>query len=283
MKASRFSDVVVGHGEGPVWWPADGLRLCDGYAGRIVSLDADGAVTGAVRIGSFAGAFRPRVGGGLVAGARRSFVLVDPDGTVHDLGDLWPAPEQGGPDVRLNDGGTDPQGRFLIGSMPAAAETGAVYRLAPDGGVDVVLQGVSCSNGLGYSPDGTRCYYIDTPTHRVDVFDVDAAGDWHDRRPLVHLGDATPDGLTVDAQGHLWVADFGGGQVRCLDARTGETLEVVEVDGAAQTTACTFGGTDLDELYITTSDENGTGGPLAGSVFVVRPGVTGLLPTCYEG
>ncbi|MGI8457820.1 MAG: SMP-30/gluconolactonase/LRE family protein [Propionibacteriaceae bacterium] len=282
MRADRFSDVVVGHGEGPVWWPADGLRICDGYAGRIVGLDADGGVVGALTVGSFVGAFRPRVGGGTVAAAKRSFVLVDTDGTVGDLGEIWADPS-----VRMNDGGTDPQGRFYAGSMPEQPGTGSLYRLTPRPHdaprLDVVLEGVSCSNGLAFSPDGHRCYYIDTPTHRVDVFDVDPAGDWHDRRPLAHLGDANPDGMTVDTQGHLWVALFGGGQVICLDPGSGTTLEVIEVEGAAQTTACTFGGPDLDQLFITTSDENGTGGPVAGSVFVARPGVTGILPVPFAG
>lgn len=282
MQAERFSDVVVGHGEGPVWWPADGLRICDGYAGRVVGLDADGRVSGAVTVGSFAGAFRPRVAGGIVAAAERSFVLVGADGTLSDLGELWSDPT-----VRMNDGATDPHGRFFAGSVPAEPGTGALYRLTaePAGAprVDVVLEGVSVSNGLAFSPDGTRCYYIDTPTHRVDVFDVDATGDWHDRRPLARLGEENPDGMTVDAQGQLWVALFGGGRVLCLDPTSGTTLEVIEVEGASQTTACTFGGPDLDQLFITTSTENGSGGPLAGSVYVARPGVTGLLPPPYAG
>ena len=278
MRATRFSDVVAGHGEGPVWWPADGLRIVDGYRGRVVSLDADGTVTGSVTVGSFIGAFRPRVGGGIVAAALRSFVLVDLDGTVRDLGELWR--DDG---VRMNDGSTDPDGTFLCGSMQEGDPNGgaSLYRLGTDLSVSIALTGVSVSNGLVWSPDGRRVYYNDTPTHRVDVFDVAEDGSWHDRRTAADLGEEHPDGMTIDTDGRLWVALWGGGQVRCLDPETGRTLEVVEVEGPTQTSACTFGGPDLDQLFITTSDQGGSGGPLAGSVFVVEPGARGLLTTPF--
>jgi sugar lactone lactonase YvrE len=278
MRATRFSDVVVGHGEGPVWWPEEGLRITDAYRGRIVSLGADGTVTGSVTVGSFVGAFRPRVGGGVVAAALRSFVLADPDGTTRDLGELW-----GGDELRMNDGSTDPDGSFLCGSMQTGDPSGgaSLLRLSTDGEVSTVLTGVSVSNGLVWSGDGRQVYYNDTPTHRVDVFDVAEDGSWHDRRPVADLGEDFPDGMTIDVDGRLWVAIWGGGQVRCLDPVTGRTLEVVEVDGPTQTSACTFGGPDLDQLFITTSDEGGSGGPLAGSVFVAQPGVRGLLPVPY--
>ena len=278
MRAERFTDVVVGHGEGPVWWPGEGLRITDAYRGRVVSLAADGTVAGSVTVGSFVGAFRPRVGGGLVAAALRSFVLVDPDGTTRDLGELWSTDE-----LRMNDGSTDPDGSFLCGSMQNGDPTGgaSLLRLGTDGQVSTVLSGVSVSNGLVWSPDRSRVYYNDTPTHHVDVFDVAADGSWHDRRTVADLGEESPDGMTVDVDGRLWVALFGGGQVRCLDPETGALLEVVEVDGPTQTSACTFGGPDLDQLFITTSDEGGSGGPHAGSVYVAQPGTRGLLPVPY--
>lgn len=280
MRASRFSDVIVGHGEGPVWWPAEGLRITDAYRGDVVSVDAGGRVSGRTHVGSFVGAFRPRVEGGLVAGALRSLVLVGAEGDAEDLGPLWSAEN-----LRLNDGATDPQGRFYCGSMQTDDGSGdaSLYRLDADRTVSTVITSVTVSNGLGWSPDGSRVYYVDTPTHRVDVLDVDAGGGWQQRRRLADLGEDSPDGLTVDADGRLWVAVWGSGEVRCLDADTGAVLEVVEVAGASQTSACTFGGPDLDQLFITTSDEGGQGGPLAGSLFVVEPGVRGLLPVPFAG
>ena len=280
MRATRFSDVVAGHGEGPVWWPADGLRITDAYRGRVLTLDADGRVAASQTVGSFVGAFRPRAGGGLVAAALRSFVLVDADGTTTDLGELWSTDE-----LRMNDGSTAPDGSFLCGSMQNGDPTGgaSLLRLGPDHSVSTVLTGVSVSNGLVWSADGRRVYYNDTPTHHVDVFDVAADGTWHDRRTVADLGEDSPDGMTIDTEGRLWVAVWGGGQVRCLDPDTGAVLEVVEVEGSTQTSACTFGGPDLDQLYITTSDEGGSGGPLAGSVFVAETGARGTLPLPYLG
>ena len=277
-RATRFSDVVAGHGEGPVWWPGEGLRITDAYQGQVVSLAADGTVARRTDVGSFVGAFRPRTGGGIVAAALRSFVLVDADGTIHDLGELWP--DEG---RRMNDGATAPDGAFLCGSMQNGDPSGgaALYRLGVDGAVSTVLTGVSVSNGLVWSPDGSRVYYNDTPTSHVDVFDVAADGSWHDRRTVADLGEDSPDGMTVDTEGRLWVAVWGGGQVRCLDPDTGAVLEVVEVEGPTQTSACTFGGDDLDQLFITTSDEGGSGGPHAGSVYVADVGARGLLPVPY--
>lgn len=280
MRATRFSDVVAGHGEGPVWWPGEGLRITDAYRGRVLTLDDDGAVSGSVQVGAFVGAFRPRADGGMVAAARRSFVLVDPDGTRTDLGELWD-----GDALRMNDGSATPDGSFLCGTMQTGEPTGgaSLLRLAPDRSLSTVLTGVSVSNGIAWSQDGRQVYYIDTPTHRVDVFDVAPDGTWHERRPVADLGAALPDGMAIDSDGRLWVAVWGGGQVRCLDPDTGKVLEVVEVDGPTQTSACAFGGPDLDRLYITTSDEGGTGGPLAGSVFVADVGARGRLPLPYLG
>ncbi|GAA2107427.1 SMP-30/gluconolactonase/LRE family protein [Microlunatus panaciterrae] len=281
MRASQFSDILVGHGEGPVWWPEDGLRICDGFAGRIVSIDENGREAGSIHVGSFVGAFRPRVGGGLVAAAERSFVLVDPGGSRRDLGELWS--DTG---IRMNDGGCDPQGRFYCGSMPSAGDrpVGVLYRLDTDGRVTPVLEDLSCPNGMVYSADGQTVYYIDTPTQRVDAFDVDEAGEWQNRRVAVpNIQGGSPDGMTIDANGNLWVALWGGSGVRCFDPGTGEQLAAIEVEGASQTSACTFGGADLDRLYITTSTDGGAGGPKAGAVFVAEPGVRGVLPAVYAG
>lgn len=280
MRASQFTAPIVGHGEGPVWTPDEGLRICDGFAGRIVSVDASGAVAGDVTVGSFVGAFRPRVGGGLVAAAERSFVLVEPDGTIRDLGDLW-----SDTNVRMNDGGCDPQGRFFCGSMTYSGSEpiGVLYRLDPDGTVTEILDGLRTPNGMAYAPDGT-VYHVDTPTQEVRAFDVDETGGWKNRRTVVAgITPGSPDGLTIDANGNLWVALWGGAGVICVDPRTGATLERIEVDGALQTSACTFGGPDLDQLFITSSDQGGGGGPQAGAVFVVQPGVRGLLPDPFTG
>ncbi len=118
----------------------------------------------------------------------------------------------------MNDGNVDPAGRYLAGSMAYAFTTGAaeLYRLDADRSLHTVLTGVTCSNGIDWSPDGTRCYYVDTPTRKIDVFDYDVkTGALTDRRTYADTSDLSgmPDGLTVDADGGVWVAFWGGGRV----------------------------------------------------------------------
>jgi sugar lactone lactonase YvrE len=185
----------------------------------------------------------------------------------------------------MNEGGCDPDGRFYCGSMAydMAPGAGALHRLTPDGDVSVVLPSVTCSNGLAWSPDGTAAFYIDSLTYRIDVFDYD--GELANRRPFVTLQapDGMPDGLTVDREGGIWVALWGGSAVRRYGP-DGALEEVLELP-VTQVTACTFGGPALDELYITTSRLDVPEGeqPEAGSVFRALPGVTGLPAVPFAG
>jgi sugar lactone lactonase YvrE len=158
---------------------------------------------------------------------------------------------------------------------------GTLYRLDPDLTVAPVLTGVTVSNGLGVDPTGTRVYYNDTPAGHVAVFDLDAGP--ASLRPFAEVGEGHPDGLTVDAEGGVWVALWEGSAVHRftpdgrLDARV--RLPVSRV------TACTFGGPDLDTLYVTTSAEGVAPGaePLAGALFAVVPGVRGLPVLEFAG
>jgi sugar lactone lactonase YvrE len=163
---------------------------------------------------------------------------------------------------------------------PGAA---ALYRLDPDGSVHVVLERITVSNGLDWSPDGSRAYYTDTDTHRVDVFDYDTATGLTGRRPFVQLHSSRPDGLTVDSDGAVWVALNGDGQVHRYTVE-GHLDGVVEVP-ARKVTACTLGGPRLDQLYITTSREDVPPGhdPLAGSLFRALVGVPGVPVGEFNG
>jgi sugar lactone lactonase YvrE len=279
MRAEQVTDSVTYHGEGPVWssrW--GGLRFVDMLAGDVLSLREDGGVDRR-HVGAVAAVLRPRRGGGAVIGVERGFVLEQPDGTLTPLGDLWS--ESG---MRMNEGGCDPDGRVYCGSMSYDKQEGAgsVYRLDPDLSVRVVLVGVTISNGLEWSPDGSRAYFNDTPTGQVSVFDYDRVSGLTDRRTFVEV-DGHPDGLTVDAEGGVWTALFGSGQVRRY-APDGTLDEVVEVP-ARQVTACTFGGEDLDRLYVTTSREGlePDDDPLAGALFVASVGVRGLPTREFAG
>jgi sugar lactone lactonase YvrE len=275
----RFSDALAYHGEGPVWatgW--DGLRFVDMLAGDILVLDRAGGLVERLHVGDVAGAFRPRAAGGMVIAVERGFALMDADGTLEILPELWDDPN-----VRMNEGATDPWGRFYCGSMAYDMTPGAgrLYRLAPDRSVDVVEPSVTCSNGLGWSPDGQTAYYIDSPTQRIDALDADLTG----RRPFVTVPpeQGLPDGLAVDSEGGVWVAFYGGSAVRRYSPE-GRVEAMLEVP-VTQVTACTFGGAALDELYITTSRENVPDGeqPAAGSIFRARPGVTGLPVVPFAG
>jgi sugar lactone lactonase YvrE len=277
MQAEPVTESLTHHGEGPVWsarW--GGLRWVDMLAGDVLQLADDGSVT-RTHVGEVAAALRPRRGGGAVIGVRRGFALEEPDGSLQALPELW-----SGDDIRMNDGGCDPDGRFYCGTM-AYAETpgaGTLYRLDPDGAVTVVLAGVTISNGLEWSPDGARAYYVDTPTLEISVFGYD--GQLRDRRPFART-EAHPDGLTVDAEGGVWVALYDGSAVLRFDA-TGRLDARIDVP-AGRVTACTFGGADLDRLFITTSREGMAPGeePAAGSLYAADPGVRGLPAREFAG
>jgi sugar lactone lactonase YvrE len=275
VRAEQVTAPVAYHGEGPVWserW--GGLRFVDMLAGDVLSLRPDGTV-GRRHVGSVAAALRPRSRGGAVIGVERGFALEEPDGAISTLPELWS--DTG---VRMNEGGCDPDGRFYCGSMAYEKTPGAaaVYRLDRDGSTRVVLRHVTISNGLEWSPDGSRAYYNDTATSRVDVFDYDRDAGLTNRRTFVDVPpeDGRPDGLTVDSEGGVWVALNQGGAVRryTSDGRVDAAVEVPP----RQVTACAFGGDRLDELYLTTSRENlpPDADPLAGSLFRAEVGVRGL-------
>jgi sugar lactone lactonase YvrE len=280
MRAERVTDAVAYHGEGPVWSPTwGGLRWVDMLAGDVLALAADGSV-GRRHVGSICAAVRPRRQGGAVFGVERGFALEEPDGTLTFLEELW-----SDEDVRMNDGGCDPDGRFYCGSMASDKRPGggALYRLDPDRSARAVVGEVTISNGLDWSPDGALAYYNDTDTFRVDVFDYDRDAGLTRRRPFAETGNARPDGLTVDAEGGVWIALSNGGAVRRYTPE-GVLDEVVELP-VTKVTACTFGGTKLDELFVTTSREGLEPGddPLAGSLFRATVGVKGLPVREYAG
>ena len=282
--AEQITAPVADHGEGPVWydrWP--GLRWVDMLAGDVLELDSR---TGEIRrfpVGTVAAALRPRTDGGVVIALERGFALADSDfHTITPLPELW-----SDPGIRMNEGGCDPHGRFYCGSMAYDGTPGAgtLYRLDRDGTTRPVLHGVTTSNGLSWSPDGTTAYYADTATQRIDAFDYDPESGLSHRRTAVRIPADTgaPDGLTVDADGNIWVALWHGGAVHRYSP-TGALLDTIHIP-AAQVTACTFGGPNLNELYITTS-RNGLGDnaePAAGAIFRATPGVTGLPTLPYRG
>jgi sugar lactone lactonase YvrE len=282
----QLTGPVAFHAEGPVWSPSwGGLRWVDMFAGDVLSMDLDGSGSGAIdrrHVGAIAAALRPRRGGGAVIAVERGFLLEDADGELRALTDLW-----ADPGLRMNEGSCDPDGRFYCGSMAydKAPGRGSMYRLDADGTTSVLFGGSTISNGLGWSPDGSIAYYIDTPTRRIDMFDYAPDAGLTRRRTFAEIADTPgfPDGLTVDAQGQVWVALYGGSAVRRY--RPDGILDGVIELPVTNVTACTFAGAGLDDLVITTSREGLPEGsqPEAGSLFRSRPGVTGLPVTEFAG
>jgi sugar lactone lactonase YvrE len=282
MHAEQLTAPDAFHAEGPVWSESwGGLRWVDMLAGDVLSLGAGGTV-GRRHVGAIAAAMRPRAGGGAVIAIERGFALESADGVLTSLPELWPDAT-----IRMNEGGCDPDGRFYCGSMGFDRRPGAgsVYRLDAGGAVDTVLTGVTISNGLEWTPDGSAAYYIDSPTRTISRFDYAAGEGLADRRPFLATApdDGLPDGLTVDAEGGVWVAFFSGAAVRRYTP--GATLDAVIELPVDNVTACTFGGPGLDTLFITTSREDLPPGeqPAAGALFTARPGVRGLPARPYAG
>ncbi len=275
----QVTDALCYHGEGPVWSPTwGGLRWVDLLAGDVLTLRRDGAVD-RMHVGDVAAFVRPRATGGWVVATERGLARADePDGIPTPWFDLWEDAA-----VRMNEGGVDSEGRLWAGTMGYDRVPGSatLYRVDATGDVAVLLPDVTISNGIDLSPDHRLAYYDDTPSGRTDVFDV-VAGELTNRRPLVTHDVGHPDGLTVDSAGNIWVALNGAGRVRCHSPE-GEVLAEVTVP-VRLTTACTFGGDDLRDLYITTSRENlQDPEPEAGAVFRVRVAVPGQPVRAFAG
>lgn len=284
MQAEPLTGPIVEHGEGPVYsarWA--GPRFVDMLAGDILELGPEGALS-RHHVGSVAAMIRPRRGGGHVILGERGLLLADEDelsSAMHALPEVW-----GDDSVRMNEGGCDPAGNLYAGSMAYDQRAGGakLYRFGPEGDPQVVLDAVTVSNGLDWSPDGSLAYYNDTPTGTISVFDWSADTGLTSRRTFVTLEEGgRPDGLTVDAEGGVWTALYGGSAVHRYTPQ-GRLDLVVEVP-TSQVTAVTFAGPDLDQLVITTSKE-GMGDdpePMAGALFLAVPGMRGRPVREYAG
>ncbi|HZG04907.1 MAG TPA: SMP-30/gluconolactonase/LRE family protein [Streptomyces sp.] len=268
-------------GEGPTWDAAEGrLIWVDILACRVHTWDPATGRRTVRATEQHVGAAKPRANGGLVVNLRDGVGLYDEDGSFswlhHD-----PVPGRRG-----NDAAVAPDGALWAGTMAydEHAGGGTLTRIAPDGTATTVLPEVTISNGTGWSPDGRLMYYADTPTRRIDVFDVRGA-EVTGRRTLAEIeeGAGLPDGLTVDADGCVWVALWDGGAVRRYtpDGRLDRTVALP----ASRVTACAFGGAGLRDLYVTTARTGIAPGaqPLAGALLVLPDVGQGLAQPPFAG
>lgn len=283
MRAERITDTVAYHGEGPVWHPGwGGLKWVDMLAGDVLSLAPSGEVSRWRSGNPVVAAIRPRTNGGMVLGVEQGFALVDETGVYTELSPLWPKGK-----LRMNEGACDPEGNFWCGSMAYDREAGAasLWRLSPDGEREEMLGDLTISNGLCWSAGGTTAYYNDTETYAISKFDWSSNEGLFNRRAFVDLraDGVRPDGLTIDAEGGVWIGLSNGSAVRRYDPDSKLTA-VIELP-VTKVTACTFGGENLDQLFITTSREGleDDDQPAAGSLFLAEPGVTGLPVRMFGG
>ncbi len=284
--AAELDDLI---GEGPAWDAARQSLLWTDIAGRrIHRLQVATGDVWTRDLEQMAGAVLPRADGGLALCLQDGVWLCDTDdGPLR----LLTAVEPHDGTTRLNDVKSDRTGRLWGGTMAldARADAGALYRIDPDGQLTTIACPVTISNGIEWSLDGSRMYYIDTATQRMDVFDFDlVAGNAVGRRPFIQFDGSlgVPDGMTIDREGCLWVAFYDGWAVRRFTP-SGELQRTVELP-VARATSCAFGGPDLDQLYVTSARDGLSRvdlaeQPHAGSLFVIEPGIAGLAIAPFVG
>lgn len=273
--------------EGIIWDDRAGVvRWVDIRTGRVLAGDiVDGQLVTreSVTVDQFVGAVAMAEDGGLLVAATRRLATISPTGAVSLGPDLLGDREN----VRFNDGSADPFGSFIVGTLTIDGDRGdeVLLRIAPNGAVETLRRGIRLSNGIGFSPDGTTIYHIDTFAKTVSSHSY-GSGPFDTDEPWVTVLDSDdlpeyPDGMVVDSEGMLWIAQFGGASVR-RHSPTGELLEVVKVD-ATQVTCPGFVGENRDLLAITTGHLGESFGDQTGAIFFAEPGVTGLAEHRWAG
>jgi L-arabinonolactonase len=290
MRAELISDCANRLGEGIIWDAAAGLvRWADIHGRALWSHDPSTGRTSHRPAPGRLTAFAPRARGpGLLAAFADRIALWDPE-----TGAETPVAPYGAgrPGLRLNDGKTDRQGRFIVGGMDEAAHAPEAHllRVGADLRVETLFGGVRIANGTCFAPDGRTLYFADTPTRLLRAFPYEPAdGSLGTPRTLADFapGPGWPDGACVDAEGGIWVAEWDGARVVRLDPE-GRIERTVALP-VPKVTCCAFGGPDLATLYITTARQGSEADapdptPRAGGLFAVRPGVRGLPDAPFAG
>jgi sugar lactone lactonase YvrE len=282
IEARQLLHVQAKLGEGALWHPREQkLYWVDILGCRLHVYDPAIETDTEFPTGDFVGTVVPIDGGDVLVALQTGIHKMDTrSGAMTFL--INPL---AGPPFRFNDGKCDPSGRFWVGtlSMDGATGTSVLYRYDHDGSIHEMLREVSISNGIVWTSDRKTMYYNDTPTLSVQAFDYDdATGSISNRRVAFRIpeGQGYPDGMSIDAEGKLWIAMWGAGSVNRYDPETGALLQQVKV-AAPNTTSCAFGGKDLKTLYITSarvelSDEELAQYPLSGDLFVAEVDVAGV-------
>lgn len=267
--------------EGPFWFQ-DQYWWVDIEPGLLHSVDKEGGASQAYEMGQ-------RIGVAVPIDDRRFVVGLEKGVGIFDRGtssvQIIATPEKDTPTNRFNDGKCDPAGRFIGGglSMVGQKRASSLYSFDQHLAARRIFGPVSISNGLAWSLDGSIMYYIDSPAREVMAFPYDVkTGEIGEKATAIDLSgcQGIPDGMTIDRDGNLWIAFWGGWAVKCFSPATGEHLATVELP-VSQPSSCAFGGPNLNQLFITTarveiSEDKLAAEPLAGSLFVCEPGVSGF-------
>ncbi len=283
--------VGVEHGEGPVWNERENILYWVDITGCALHLfNTVSRQHRRISTPGMLGAVAPRKSGGVIAALEKGFAFINTDnGKVAWICD----PEAELCENRFNDGKCDPAGRFWAGTCSLSCDVGgagSLYCLEKNLKVRNMLGNLTISNGLAWSPDHSTLYFIDTPTFEIWAFDYDVeTGNIQNQRSVVAVlqQEGYPDGMTIDAEGMLWVAHWGTSRVCRWNPESGKKLGEIRLP-VQNVSSCTFGGPELDQLYITTSrlglDEQGLRDqPQAGGLFRVVPGVRGLQTHEFAG
>ncbi|MCC6175894.1 MAG: SMP-30/gluconolactonase/LRE family protein [Chloroflexi bacterium] len=285
MELELIADYGCVTGENPLWHP-DEQRVywTDIPTGRMFRYEPATGAHEQFYEGEVVGGFTIQDDGALLLFMAHGAVRTWRDGTLTTLIEEIPAERP----TRFNDVIADPHGRVFCGTISPRFDEGErqhprgrLYRLDPDLTLTVLLEGVGVSNGMGFTPDRRSLYYTDTPTREISLFDYDeATGGLTNRRRFVSEptgeGRGAPDGMTVDAEGCVWSAHWGGS---CLVRYAPDGTELLRVQFPARKVSCpTFGGPDYSDLYVTTAggQSKDVDGPGAGALYRLRPGVRGV-------
>jgi sugar lactone lactonase YvrE len=287
IEATLLLDTKCLLGEGP-WWDAQTQRLywIDGFGDSIFLYDPSSGENKTYPAGRHVGCVIPAANGRILAVLQDGIYLLAPDtGELTLLNDI----EHEITNNRLNDGKCDSRGRLWFGSMSMTANqperefevSGSFYKYE-NGVVIKQFGGVGISNGIAWNADETVMYYIDTTTASVFAFDFDAGtGSISNRRAIITFdqNEGLPDGMSIDEEGMLWIAHFGGWRISRWNPNTGKKLDEIPLP-VQKVTSCCFGGKNLDTLYMTTARTELTPAelerqPRAGGLFIAKPGVRG--------
>ena len=288
LRAKTIGKKISQWGEGPIWWD-NYLFYVDIAGNKILRLKPETSEESIWDVGERIGTIVPSknddeviyagdtgyVRFNLKTGSKTA--LADPEASMRGKN-------------RFNDGKCDPAGRFWAGTISMVKDTGSanLYCLDTDGSLSLKVSGVTNSNGICWNADATKMFYIDTPTQNVRAYDYDLeSGAISNARVVVdtvaHGYNSSPDGMTIDADGMLWVAFCHGACVVRFDPRTNKELQRVDLP-CIETTACAFGGENLDRLFVTTGIKADLKEPDAGKVFVIDGlGIKGVPAFAFKG